>query len=121
MSKALALGHCAARLRHSRFRALRELRPDRRRPLPRPPQDAATVDREVKELAHQIKLLGAAAADGRHSVTFGPLFDATQDIFEALGGTLKTAKKRGVVAYEAPILLKGPSDKVVITLLKEVE
>ena len=50
---------------------------------------------------------------------FGTLYDATQDIFEALGGTLKAAKKKGVISYEAPILLKGAHDKVVITLLIE--
>ena len=36
---------------------------------------------------------------------------------QALGGTLKAAKKRGLVAYDAPILLKGAHDKVVIRLL----
>jgi hypothetical protein len=83
--------------------------------------NAATVDHEVALLAEQIKKLGAQGADGRWSVNFGPLYDATQDIFEALAGTLKTAKKRGVVDYSAPILLKGPSDKVAVVLLKEPE
>lgn len=50
---------------------------------------------------------------------FGTLYDATQDIFEALGGTLKAAKKKSIISYDAPILLKGAHDKVVITLLVE--
>lgn len=80
---------------------------------------AAAVDHEVATLQAQILLLGARAADGRVSVPFGTLYDATQDIFEALGGTLKAAKKRAIVAYDAPILLKGAHDKVMITLLVE--
>jgi hypothetical protein len=36
-----------------------------------------------------------------------------------LGGTLKAAKKRGIVAYDAPLLLKGAHDKIAIVLLVE--
>ena len=50
---------------------------------------------------------------------FGKLFDETQDIFEALGGTLKAAKKQGLISYSAMILLKGQHDKVPIVLEKE--
>ena len=78
-----------------------------------------TVAHEVRLLQEQIAKLGARGADGRFAVSFGVLFDATQDIFEALGGTLKAAKKRGVVDYKAPILLKGAHDKVEIVLLVE--
>jgi hypothetical protein len=78
---------------------------------------AAAVDKEVEELQHQVKKLGAVGADGKFAVSFGVLYDATQDIFEALGGTLKAAKKRGIVSYSAPILLKGAHDSVMITLL----
>ena len=84
--------------------------------------DAATVEKEVRELQHQVKVLGSQdAATGRWSVPFGTLYDKTQDIFEALAGTLKAAKKRGVVDYAAPLLLKGTHDKVAIVLLKEAE
>ena len=84
--------------------------------------NAATVDREVRELQVQVKLLGSLdAATGRWSVPFGTLYDKTQDIFEALAGTLKSAKKRGLVDYSAPLLLKGTHDKVAIVLLKEAE
>jgi hypothetical protein len=79
-----------------------------------------TVAHEVRLLQEQIVKLGAKNADGRYEVAFGVLFDATQDIFEALGGTLKAAKKRNVVAYSAPILLKGAHDKLPITLLIEL-
>lgn len=37
---------------------------------------------------------------------------------EALAGTLKAAKKRGVVAYNSEILLQGPHNDVDIVLLQ---
>ena len=78
-----------------------------------------TVNHEVLLLQQTIKKLGAPNADGKFSITFGALFDATQDIFEALAGTLKAAKRTGVVSFAAPLLLKGAHDKVEIVLLVE--
>jgi hypothetical protein len=66
-----------------------------------------TVAHEISLLQAELIKLGARDANGKYSVPFGTLFDATQDIFEALGGTLKAAKKRGIVSYDAMILLKG--------------
>ena len=83
--------------------------------------DPATVDREVALLQHEIKKFDDKNAEGRYTVAFGRLYDVTQDIFEALAGTLKAAKKRGIIDYASPLLLKGTHDKVVITLLKEPE
>jgi hypothetical protein len=76
-----------------------------------------TVSHEIALLQKAIVELGAVNAAGQHSVPFGVLYDKTQDVFEALAGTLKAAKKRGIVAYEAPLLLKGAHDKVAIVLL----
>jgi hypothetical protein len=81
--------------------------------------DNAVVDREVDLLQHVVKNFGKRDDAGKFVCTFGELFDTTQDIFEALAGTLKAAKKRNLVAYAAPILLKGAHDKVVIQLLVE--
>lgn len=78
-----------------------------------------TVAHEITLLQAELVKLGTRDAAGVVTCTFGVLFDATQDIFEALGGTLKAAKKKGVVRYAAPILLKGAHDKEVITLLIE--
>eukprot|EP00741_Cyanophora_paradoxa_P011312 tig00020554_g10926.t1 len=75
------------------------------------------VEHEVSLLQQKIVELGSRGADGKYSITFGKLFEATEQIFEALGGTLKAAKKRGVIAYSAPLLLKGAHDAEVITLL----
>lgn len=51
-------------------------------------------------------------------VTFGVLFhdDKCANIFEALVGTLRAAKKRKVVAYDGELLLQGVHDNVEITL-----
>jgi hypothetical protein len=80
----------------------------------------AHVAHEVALLQAKVVELGTKdAATGRWSVPFGVLYDATDQIFEALAGTLKAAKKRGVVDYASPLLLKGPHDKVAIVLLVE--
>lgn len=51
-------------------------------------------------------------------VTFGTLFndDECANIFEALVGTLRAAKKRKVVTYDGELLLQGVHDNVEITL-----
>jgi hypothetical protein len=41
------------------------------------------------------------------------------DIFEGLVGTLKAAKKRGVVKFDGEILLQGAHDQVDVDLVKE--
>lgn len=60
-------------------------------------------------------------ADGQTTVKFGVLFsdDRCANIFEALVGTLKAAKKRKVVSYQAELLLQGVHDDVEVVLLKE--
>ena len=67
-----------------------------------------TVAHEISLLQAEVMKLGTRdPTTGKVSVPFGVLFQETQDIFESLGGTLKAAKKRGIVSYDAPILLKG--------------
>ncbi|RDX77735.1 Costars family protein [Mucuna pruriens] len=76
------------------------------------------VEEEVQRLGQEIKRLGTVQADGSYKVTFGTLFndDECANIFEALVGTLRAAKKRKVVAYEGELLLQGVHDNVEITL-----
>ena len=40
------------------------------------------------------------------------------NLVEALAGTLKAAKKRGVVTYNSEILLQGPHNDVEVVLLQ---
>lgn len=58
-------------------------------------------------------------ADGKTSVKFGVLFndDRCANIFEALVGTLKAAKKRKIIDFQGELLLQGVHDNVDIVLL----
>lgn len=55
---------------------------------------------------------------GEPRCTFGSLFDdeKAQNYYEALAGTLKAAKKKNLVHFESPILLKGIHDKIVLSI-----
>mmetsp|Transcript_25141 Transcript_25141/g.87720 ORF Transcript_25141/g.87720 Transcript_25141/m.87720 type:complete len:96 (-) Transcript_25141:27-314(-) len=80
---------------------------------------ADAIEREVEQLKVEIARLGEKQENGEIHVKFGVLFDddRCQQVFEALAGTLKAAKKRKVIAYAAPLLLKGAHDNEVIRLL----
>ena len=79
---------------------------------------AAWTDKEIRKLIAEIQKRGAANGDGKHEITFGQLFEETANIFEALSGTCKTAKKYKVVGYDAEQLWQGQNDATVVTLLK---
>ncbi|XP_047092123.1 costars family protein-like [Lolium rigidum] len=76
------------------------------------------VDEEVGKLKEEIQRLGQQQPDGSYKVKFGVLFndDRCANIFEALVGTLRAAKKRKIVTYEGELLLQGVHDNVEITL-----
>jgi hypothetical protein len=82
--------------------------------------NAAAVDQEIGHLVEFIKRLGAENAGGEIETTFGALFkdDELQNTLESLAGTLKAAKKRGIVKYKPELLLQGMSDKEPIVLVK---
>lgn len=58
-------------------------------------------------------------SDGKYVVKFGVLFadERCANIFEALVGTLRAAKKRKILSYDGELLLQGVHDNVDITLL----
>lgn len=60
-------------------------------------------------------------ADGQVSVKFGVLFadEKCANLFEALVGTLKAAKRRKIVTYPGELLLQGVHDNVDIMLLQD--
>ncbi|KAK3731852.1 hypothetical protein QZH41_020205 [Actinostola sp. cb2023] len=78
------------------------------------------VEHEVNLLVEELKRLGSPNAEGNIVVKFGVLFndDRCANIFEALVGTLKAAKRKKIVRYEAELLLQGVHDNVDIILLK---
>lgn len=58
--------------------------------------------------------------DGKLEVTFGILFndDKCANLFEAIVGTLRAAKRKKIVKYDGELLLQGVHDNVKITLLE---
>ena len=82
---------------------------------------ADRVDEEIRELCRDITRLGRCGDDGVHWVEFATLFDDEKvtQYYEALVGTLKAAKRSGVIDFKGQMLLKGAHDNVVIKLIKE--
>ena len=72
----------------------------------------------MQQLLKDIRRVGEA---GTPEVMFGELFDdpEVEQYYEALVGTLKSAKKRGVIDFKGQMLLKGPHDKVVISIVEQ--
>lgn len=84
-------------------------------------ESAMNVEHEVNLLVEEIHRLGSRNADGKLSVKFGVLFqdDRCANLFEALVGTLKAAKRRKIVTYAGELLLQGVHDDVDIVLLQD--
>jgi hypothetical protein len=78
------------------------------------PQDRINI--EVAQLLKDIRRIGDEP--GEPHVKFGELFDddVVQNYYEALVGTLKSAKKRGMIEFKGQMLLKGVHDSVVISI-----
>lgn len=76
------------------------------------------LDEEVAQLLIDIRRIGDA---GEPHVLFGQLFDDDEvaNYYEALVGTLKAAKKRGLVEFKGQMLLKGVNDKVKISIVEK--
>ena len=71
---------------------------------------------EMQQLLTDIKRIGES---GEPYVEFGDLFDDEEvaNYYEALVGTLKAAKKKGLINYEGQFLLKGFTNKVIISIV----
>ncbi|KAL7427665.1 hypothetical protein ACHAXH_000647 [Discostella pseudostelligera] len=76
----------------------------------------ARLDKEIQQLVIDIWRVGDP---DKPQVKFGELFDDddVQQHYEGLAATLKAAKRRGIVTYQSPILLKGAHDKVMVHLV----
>jgi len=77
------------------------------------------VDNEVHQLLDDIHRVGSNP--GVPSVTFGELFDdeTVQDTYEALVGTLRSAKRQGYIDFEGQMLFKGVHDDVTIDVVDQ--
>ncbi|KNC85118.1 costars family protein WS02710_H03 [Sphaeroforma arctica JP610] len=79
------------------------------------------VEEDLEHLITEMKRLQeGTTAEGNITVKFITLFkdDRCANLFEALAGTLKAAKKRKVIDFEGELLLQGMSDNTDIVLLK---
>ena len=58
---------------------------------------------------------------GEPSVKFGELFDdeIVQNTYEALVGTLRSAKRQGLIKFQGQMLLKGMHDNVEISVVEQ--
>ena len=79
--------------------------------------DATHVASEIEVLVKALREHGAQGPEGKLQAKFGVIYDVTQDTLEALNGTLRAAKKLGVVTFAKQMLLKGPDDNELIILL----
>lgn len=79
------------------------------------------VEHEIKLLIVEMKRLGTENEDKTFTVKYGVLFsdDKCANLFEALVGTLRAAKKRKIVKFEGEILLQGVHDNVDVILLRD--
>lgn len=83
--------------------------------------DAARwTDKSITRLISEIKERSTPNGSGQPTITFGKLFDETANIFDALVGILKAAKKYRCVHFDGDQLWQGRDDGVVITLTKEI-
>mmetsp|Transcript_9194 Transcript_9194/g.21163 ORF Transcript_9194/g.21163 Transcript_9194/m.21163 type:complete len:383 (+) Transcript_9194:218-1366(+) len=89
-------------------------------PLPAKAQSVKNLSAEASSRAedevHQLVKDICRVGGGKPSVTFGALFDdeVVQQTYEALVGTLRSAKRQGLIQFKGQMLLKGMHDHVVI-------
>lgn len=70
----------------------------------------------MQQLLKDIRRIGE---EGKPEVKFGELFDDDKvaNYYEALVGTLKSAKKRKLIDFKGQMLLKGAHDNVIISIV----
>ena len=75
------------------------------------------IEREIKQLVKDIRRI---EPHGENFCTFGVLFDDpdVEQYYEALVGTLKAARRQGVISFKGQMLLKGMHDLVKINIVE---
>lgn len=80
------------------------------------------VRRQLVKLVVYLKRLGKRNESDLLECTYGDLFEAVQNDMATLSGTLKTARRMGIVSWNGPeTLFQTADDDVVIVLLQEDE
>jgi len=79
---------------------------------------ALRTEDEVHRILYDIRRVGLNP--GEPTVKFGELFDdeEVQNTYEALNGTLRSAKRQGLIVFKGQMLLKGMHDHVVISVVE---
>lgn len=79
------------------------------------------VDREVELVVMHMKRIGTQQPDGSYQITFGDFFNdpEVEQTFESLVGSLKAAKRRGLLNFQGQMLLMPTHKDVVLTLLPQ--
>ena len=74
------------------------------------------INTEINQLVNDIQRI---EPQGESWCTFGKLFTdtAVEQYYEALVNTLKSAKRRGIVAFKGQFLLKGMHDHVIVSVV----
>lgn len=75
------------------------------------------ANEDLKKLIEAMKKIGKPQEDGSYVTTFLDIFQETESYLESLNGTLRAAKKQKKITFEGEMLLKGKSDKTIVTLL----
>jgi len=80
----------------------------------------STVEHEIGLLVAALKRIGDQQSDGTYTTTFIKIFkdEVLEQQLESLVGTMKAAKKKGIIDFQGQMLLQGASDNVVVTLKK---
>ena len=78
------------------------------------------VEHEIKLVQYHIARIGQQQADGTFTTTFGELFkdEEAEQVFESLVGSLKAAKRVGVLKFDGQMLLMPTHANVVLHLLQ---
>jgi hypothetical protein len=84
------------------------------------PDFNSIINHEIELLTECIKKIGSQGEGSKFVTTFGEIFkdeDLEQQL-ESLVGTLKAAKKRGIISFKGQLLLQGAHDAYEIKLLR---
>jgi hypothetical protein len=76
------------------------------------------ANHDVAILVEHFKRIAAKQPDGSYKCTFKDVFkdEQLEQLLESLVGTMKAAKKKGLLNFKGEMLLQGAHDSVEITM-----
>jgi hypothetical protein len=78
------------------------------------------VEHEIKLVQYHIARIGKQEPDGSYKITFGEFFadEEVEQVFESLVGSLKAAKRKGLLKFDGQMLLMPVHAGVVLHLVE---